>query len=163
MDEAIDFLRRHQPMPPDEAIDDTLIAEYEAARQVLLSETDERVVPLVLGSFGPGFGHGVFQMMDEVVRRYPPALVVPALDEALANPSPGRWWVLQMALDFPDRRLAPHYKRLLASDHRDERFFAAADLEDVYNPAEDEDAVRAALRTERDPEIVDVLKNILAE
>lgn len=161
IEEVLSFLRKHQPMPDDGAITNALIRKYDEIRVFLLDHYDERVVPLLLGSFGSGMGFGIYQLMDEVVRKYPADIVIPALDKELGKDSPGCWWCLQMALDFSDRSLAHHFKRLLFSQSRDERFFAAANLEQIYG-SDDRDVVEKAFMAESDAEVKEILYRLLS-
>jgi len=85
-----------------------------------LDNYEEKVIPLLLVHLVRS-SYGVFQLMDEIFRKYPSDIVVSALNEELSKIHRAVW-CLQIALDFPDRRLAHHYKKLVLSKIRDERF-----------------------------------------
>ncbi len=63
-DDALDFLRRHQPMPDDEVLTEDLIQQYDEVRQHFIDSPDQRCIPLFLGSFGDGDGFGVYQLVN---------------------------------------------------------------------------------------------------
>lgn len=157
-DEALDFLARHQPMPDDKSLTQDLIDRYDEVRRHFLAHDDVRSVPLFLNSFGEGTGWGVYQLVEDVLRRYPREAVVRSLADSLASPHAGvRGWSLQIAMEYPDRSLAPHFKRLLSSDRPDERLWAAYNLEGVYSPKEDAELLMEASGSETDPEVIEIL------
>ena len=156
--EALDFLARHQPMPDDEDLTQDLIDRYDGVRKHFLTHVDVRSVPLFLSSFGEGTGWGVYQLVEDVLRRYPREFVVEALNQTLGSPHAGvRGWSLQIAMEYPDRSLSGHFKRLLFSDRPDERLWAAYNLEGVYSPEEDAEVLKEAAGSEDDPEVREVL------
>lgn len=53
-DEALDFLRQHQPMPPDREFTDEVIRNYEEVRRFFLKHPYSECIPLFLNSFGEG-------------------------------------------------------------------------------------------------------------
>ena len=66
-DEALYFLKSHQPMPGDENLSSELIGVYEEVRVFFKNNPDNRCIPLFLNSFGGKVGYGVYQMVDEVM------------------------------------------------------------------------------------------------
>jgi len=159
-EEALDFLERHQPMPPDEQLTEALIGEYDEAWRALKDSDDPRVADLLLNSFGEGDGWGVYQLVDEALRSLPRQSVVEALDRSLASPFRSvRAWSMDMALDFPDTRLIPRALTLLSSDDRDQRVFAAYYLSGFETHEEGTvEVLRDALHRESDDEIRSVLQ-----
>jgi hypothetical protein len=63
IDEAITFLKNHQPMPSDVDLDKETINGYDEARKVFLFNRAPECVPLFLNSFGEGDGFGVYDEM----------------------------------------------------------------------------------------------------
>jgi hypothetical protein len=161
LDEALAFLAQHQPMPPDKALSEDLMKRYEEVRRFFLQYPDTRCVGLFLGSFGDGGGHGVYQVVEDVIALHPKEIVIRALDTTLASPHKGvRYWSLQIALSYPDRTLARHFLRLLSSTDPDERQWAASNLEAVAS-VEDESLVRKALASESNDEVRQILAGVL--
>ncbi len=129
--EALRFLERHQPMPPDSDLTEEVMQQYDAARKALESEPDDRAVPLLLNSFGDGDLSGIYQMVATTLRIYDRELVVGSLEEALESPIPSvRAWCTEIALEYPDRRLVPAMLANVESEDPTTRFFAAAFLID---------------------------------
>jgi hypothetical protein len=163
VEEALKFLAQHQPMPSDANLTQELMDRYDEVRRYFLTHEDARCVPLFLGSFGDGSGWGVYQLVENVLRRYPSSVVVPALGEALNSSYRGvRNWSLEIAMSFPDRSLVPHFARMLFSKDYEERLLAADNVRQVYRP-EDREVVLLALATESDPEIQEILKSLIAQ
>jgi HEAT repeat protein len=161
-DEAIDFLEQHQPMPADESISETLIGEFDEARQALERDPDPRGLRLLLGAFGEGSGFGVYQLVDDTLRAYPRDDVVAALRGALTSSVPSvRSWSMEMALDYPDHRLLPAALALLSDVDRDTRYFAASYVADL-RPTEGRilDRLREVATREDDEEIRSVLREV---
>jgi HEAT repeat protein len=105
-DEALDFLRSHQPMPDDEALSEELIRRYDEVRRHFIDYPDARCIPLFLNSFGEGDGFGVYQLVEDVLTRFPSQEVIPHLLTALSNSSRSvRYWVAEIAASFPDEQL----------------------------------------------------------
>ena len=158
-EEALRFLARHQPLPPENELDEQTIATYDEVRKHFLDVYDERCVDLFLGSFGEGMGLGVYQLVDEVLRKYPHDLVVLSLDRHLCSSHSGvRFWCLQVATIFPDYTLRPHFKRLVLSGDVDESLFAAQNIA-LTAREEDRGFVQALLRRDLDPEVRQILKD----
>ena len=70
-EEALEFLERHQPMPPDEQLTEALIGKYDEAWRAVKDSDDPRVAGLLLNSFGEGDGWGVYSLVDEALRSLP--------------------------------------------------------------------------------------------
>jgi HEAT repeat protein len=160
-DEALAFLRDHQPMPCDRHLGVELIQQYDQVREYFLEHHDERCVPLFLNSFGEGSGLGVYPMVEDIVRAYPPSTVVPHLATALASEHEGtRYWCAQIAALFPTPALIQPLAALLADESPDTRFAAVTALERI----EHEKVVpilRDALTKERDDEIRGLILEVL--
>jgi hypothetical protein len=160
-EEAIAFLERHQPMPPDGQLTEELIGTYDDAWRALARSNDPRAAQLLLNSFGDGDGWGVYQLVDETLRSLPRQQVVEALSRSLESPFRSvRSWSMEMAMDFPDRRLVPKAVALLARGDLDERMFAAYFLSDIEShDGPTVAAMRHAIEREDDGEIQSVLRD----
>jgi HEAT repeat protein len=159
--EAIDFLRAHQPMPPDTDLTDELIGRYNEARQVLRDHPDDLAIPLLLNSFGDGNGFGVYQLVDDTLRAYDRDRVVETLERSLRSAlSSVRLWSIDIALEYPDARLIPPVVDLLSSADRDIRYFAVQYLINLeIGPTDVGAALLAALQVEQDEEIRAILSS----
>ena len=123
--EALRFLRSHQPMPADRDLTPEVIQHYESVRRFFLENDDARCVPLFLNSFGDGSGLGVYQLVEDVIKAYSASDVVPHLAVALASNCPGvRYWCAQIAAIFPTPDLIPQLAALLDDESSDTRFAA---------------------------------------
>jgi hypothetical protein len=158
-EEAVEFLRMHQPMPPEEELSEDLITRFDEARRALEREPDPRGLPLLLNSLGEGSGLGVYQLLDNTLRAYDADAVVQALVVSLGSSLPSvRSWSMEFALDYPDPRLVLAAIALLRSDDPDARYFAAAFLvEDWVTDPVAQEALRDAALHEDDPGIREVL------
>ena len=160
--EVLDFLGRNQPLPPDSEIDQETIDAFDESRRFLMANPVPEGLWLLLGAFGDGDGFGVYPGVVDAVRSYPRDDVVAALDARLASGHIGvRRWCLQIAMEYPDPKLKRHFLRSLESPDLDERTWAASNLELNYQ-AEDEAAIRAALDSEPDSEIREILKGMIS-
>ena len=135
--EALAFLRAHQPMPPDDALEDSLIDQFDAVRRYLIAHPDPACIPLLLGAFGDGMGFGVYQVCDDVLRPFSSEQLAPHLAVALASTRPAtRWWAAHWAAEFPHPSLLWPIRRLLlarAPEDEDARGFLIDALESLSN------------------------------
>jgi hypothetical protein len=156
-DEALAFLQAHQPMPADSDLSEGLIAEYDEVRRYFQSHPDDRAPALLLNSFGEGSGFGVYQLVADALRAHDREIVIDALIQSFQSDTPSvRSWSLEIALEYADARLDPYVQALLASDSRDDRYFAAAYLvdRDVAVPSS---SLAAAQSGDMDEELAAVL------
>ena len=134
---ALAFLRAHQPMPPDDALEDSLIEQFDTVRKYLIAHPDPACIPLLLGAFGDGMGFGVYQVCDDVLRHFSTAQLAPHLALALASDrSSTRWWAAHWAMEFPHPSLFPELRRLLlmrAPEDEDARGFLIDAVESLAN------------------------------
>ncbi|MGC1273738.1 MAG: HEAT repeat domain-containing protein [Planctomycetaceae bacterium] len=166
-DEALAFLAAHQPMPNCPAspgnseLTDELCDRYVDALDRLFDVPDTRCVPLLLGSFPDRTGVGMYNRVEDVLTRFPAAVVVPHLEASLRSDRAGvRYWSAQIAASFPDPRLIEPLAELLHEGDRDIRFFTVAALAEI-----DSEQVRPLLermsRTETDDEVRTVIEDAL--
>jgi len=162
--DAICFLKAHQPLPPDEDLPEAVIRQYNEVREFFLQNPDEESIPLLLNSFGDGIGHGVYQLVDEVFRKYRKEVVLPHLLPALESEHRGvRWWCAQIAVDFPHPDLmAPLANLLEQLDDFDMRFAAVSALEEIEDPRATA-VLREALDREPEEEIRELIEGILSQ
>lgn len=161
-DEALAFLKSNQPMPADKAGPPEIFRRYDEVREHFLSTSDDRCVPLFLGSFGEGSGFGIYQLVEDVLRRYPRKLVVDALRQHLGSKHQGvRNWCLLLGVEYADRSLVPFFARSLRSDDPEERLWAAHCMQQVYVESEDRADVEACLAEEPNEDITALLEEML--
>ena len=159
-DEVLQFLRDHQPLPPEDRIAEETIGRLDEVIAHFEANPDEQCVPLLLGALGAGTGLGTYHYVVNVVRTYPPEVVVPALDLALGrDDADTRVWALQAALGLRASRLPPHFRRSVDADDSSERYFAAANLRDTAT-RDDLGRVKAAIAEEDDADVREVLREV---
>lgn len=117
--ECIEYLKRNQPMPPDDEWDE----ECEKLDEVLEFITNSPVLealPLLLNVFGEGSGFGVYQLVEFAIRKYRAKDVIPQLMQTLTSPSKSIvYWNAQIAASFPDVRLIEPLSVLVRSEDED--------------------------------------------
>lgn len=119
-DEALYFLKSHQPMPGDENLSSELIGVYEEVRVFLKNNPDNRCIPLFLNSFGGKAGYGVYQMVDEVICMYDKDIVLPYIMDAIQVDNVNiQYHAIEFAADFPDKRLYPLLSKSLNNADED--------------------------------------------
>jgi HEAT repeat protein len=117
---ALDFLRRHQPLPDDDVLDEETIGKFDDVRKYFREHPDPRCVPLLLGSFGDGDGFGVYQIVDDALRRQPREIVIQGLKEALRSEHRSvRYWCAHLSVVFSDERLIQELADLLKEEDFD--------------------------------------------
>jgi len=150
-------------MPPDHLLDEATIRTYDEVRRHFIQVIDDRVIPLFLNSFGDGSGFGVYQLVPEILARYPADKVVSGLMGSLMSPSCGvRDWSLEIANSYPDRRLLPGVLPALRAKSVSERTWAAEFIKEVPLTSDEKNTVAAALVIESDHEVRHRLKAALA-
>jgi hypothetical protein len=158
-EQALEFLRQHQPLASTGTVDEAVLGLFDEVRQFFLDHPDARCVPLLLNSFGEGDGHGIYQLVEDTIARFPASVVVPALRSSLRNTSGSvRYWSAQIAANFPVTDLAKPLIDLLHSGSVDERIAAVTALEAIGG-----EEVGAALRLALDSGAPDEVKNFIRE
>lgn len=151
---ALDFLRRHQPLPDDAHLDDTLIQEFEAVRHHFTEVRDRRCVGLLLNSFGKGSGFGTYQLVEDALRFQDHEAVAEELPSAIRSSRGGvRGWSVEIAADYVTRPVVEAVKDVWSDLDSDRRFWAAVVLRRGFSAEEDGDFLRRALAREDDADV----------
>ena len=130
IDDALRFLRDHQPMPPTDGMPEELVQRFDEARKFFIESPDVRCVSLLLNSFGEGDAHGVYQLVEEAILAFPDEVVVLALANSLRNPTGSvRYWSAQIAANYRSQELVEPLIELLTWGNLDERVAAVTALE----------------------------------
>lgn len=153
IDDALQFLRDHQPLPPTDEMPDALIQRFEEVRKFFVVNPDARCVGLLLNSFGEGDGFGVYQLVEDVIRAFPDGVVVPALAVSLCSAIGAvRYWSAQIAANHPSPELAEPLIELLRHGDLDERVAAVTALETLGTPRA-RLAMEKALSSDIEPQV----------
>jgi HEAT repeat protein len=159
IDEALQFLRDHQPLPPTERMSDDFIRLFDEVRKFFIANPDERCVGLLLNCFGEGDAHGVYQLVEDTILTFPAEVVVPALVGSLRNPAGSvRYWSAQIAANYPHQELAEPLIDLLKQGNLDERVAAVTALEVIGTPQ-----VRGAMKNALGADIESEVKTMIRE
>jgi len=160
-DEAIAFLKQHQPMPSERDVTDADVDRYDQARRYFMEHPDEEAIPLLLNSFGEG-GRGVNQLIEDAIVRHDQELVIPEIARALASSHETvRYWNAQIAALFPDVRLVAPLAKVLSQDSHDLKYAAVTALERIGSE-EAFAALTIARNNERDGEIRELIDEVLS-
>ena len=162
-DEALTFLRKHQPMPPTVSMPESLAQTYESVRCFFLLHPTKECIPLLLNSFGEGDCFGIYQLVGDVIRQFAPDDVLPHLVQALTSESSFlHYWNAQIATHFPSGALIAPLAGLLSDAEPDIRYAAITALEQIGSRE-----VIAILEShkakEADPEIRELIEEVLSE
>src|SRR5947209_5545820 len=88
-EQAIEFLRRHQPLPLDSRMSQELIDEWFAVLEYLRDHPKPAAVPLLLGAVSDVASYG-YTVLAEVLDLHPREAVSAALLEAMGSADEGR-------------------------------------------------------------------------
>lgn len=162
-DEALSFLRQHQPMPSDEYLTRELIGKYDEVRKYFLQSPDKECIPLFLNSFGNGSGFGVYQVVEDVMWKFQKEDVIPHLIKGLSSEHRGvRSWNAEIAANFPDPQLIPWLHKILLEDDIDIRYasiIALGQIDDKRVYA----ILKEALGREKEEDLKRLLRDVLAK
>ena len=131
-DEAICFLREHQPMPDDGSLTQELIDKYDEARVFFIENPDEEALPLFLNSYGLGDGWGVYQLVEDFFYKLDRDNVILEIKKTLEDTSikeSVRYWVTQVSAAFSDVKLKKGLEISLSSENEDIREAAQLSLD----------------------------------
>jgi hypothetical protein len=156
---ALEFLRKHQPLPADDALERRDIEELDAVRRYLMKSPVVEALDLLLGVFGEGSGFGVYQHIEDAVAAYDRADVVPALCKKLESGGRSvRYWCAQIASGYGDDRLVDPLRVNLAPNDYDLRYAAITALENIGTAR-----AKATLRSWLPNETVEELRGVIRE
>ncbi len=157
-DEALAFLRQHQPLPPTEDMGADLLDRFEEVRRHFVDAPDERAIPLLLGAVSQGDGHGVFQRVEDCLQQHPTHVVVPHLAAVLQEGRPeARYWAATFATAFPHADLIGPLGELVRTGDRECRTAAIMALD--LNDSEEAQALVSQLAA-ADPEVAALLAEL---
>ena len=161
IDEAMDFLRQHQPMPATDLVSDELASRYDKALDCLSGAGEPSCIPMLLNSFGDGDLFGVYTRVEGVICQFDEIEVVDHLNAALASRSDSvKYWSLQIASNFPNEILIPNLLRLARSNSLDIRTAAITTMGSI--PSKEIDSFLLSARdTESDEDLNEILADII--
>ena len=161
--DAIRFLQEHSQISADAP--QAVIDQLDVVRRHLSEHPDARCIPHVLGVFGDHMGWGIFQLFDDVLRRYTPEQFVPHLTAALSEHRGTRWWAAHWAMAWPRPELMPALLRVLESPEDDDaHYFCLSAVGDIYATTCDAKAcayLRERAERETAPERRELLDELL--
>ncbi|MCT7942917.1 hypothetical protein [Shewanella holmiensis] len=168
--EALEFLKKHQPLPTDEQISANEIDTFNKVMNYFIDNPDERCIPLMMNAFGDEDGFGVYQLCDDVFNKYEPSKVMPHIKLALTSEYYGvRYWASQWAMDINDIGLFPELKLMLQNPIDEEaHYYCVAALMDIWNKipeTEVSDTIIHFGSLSTNPDILELIeehKNVLA-
>jgi hypothetical protein len=103
-------------MPPDEELTEEQLEIYDNARVFFEEQkhSNRLCIPLFLNSFGCRNGFGVYQLVEDVILRFPAEDVLEHLAAALSNEKGYvQYWAVQIASSYPNVQLLPPLESLL--------------------------------------------------
>lgn len=158
---AIQFLKKHQPLPEDKYLSRELIEEYDVVRKYFLQHPDAECIPLFLNSFGEIDGLGVYQLVEDVIVNFSKKEVLPHLQQSLKSDKKGiKYWNAQIASSFPDKSLIGPLKKILNEDDSDLKFASITALASI-NAETVLDILEEAFNKEKDEDILEFLQEVL--
>lgn len=160
-EEALYFLRRHQPMPKDESLSEELINQYDEVRKFFLHNKNKDCIPLFLNSFGYIEGLGVYQLVEDVILQFSSDEVVPHLKETLDSKEYSiRYWSVQISANYPSTELLPLLNKILDEDDFDIKYNALTAI-GQYGLELSKSLLTDYLQKESDEELREIAKSIL--
>ncbi|CVK17238.1 hypothetical protein Ga0061079_1293 [Apibacter mensalis] len=160
-EEALNFLKEHQPMPKDEDLSEELIRKYDEVRQFFLQNSNKECVPLFLNSFGYIDGLGVYQLVEDVILQFSSEDVVPYLKIALDSKEYSvRYWNVQIAANYLSSELLPLLNKILREDDFDIKYNALTAI-GQYNIVLSKPILEQYLHEEDNEELREIANNIL--
>ena len=132
VNKALLWLSEHQPLPDDLKLTQEVAESYDKIRKFFLYNPDSRCIPLFLNSFGGRNGWGVYQLIEDVLRKYQPQEVLPHLVEGFKSSNLYvRHWSAEIAASFPDPCLVGPLSTLLADKDYDVKAAAIIALQQI--------------------------------
>jgi len=160
-EEALQFLRSHQPLPPTREISEQLLKQFDEVRKYFAEHPDNSSVPLLLNSFGEGDGHGIYQLVEDTILAYPENIVVPALLDGLRSPHCSvREWCAEIAVNYARPEFVTPLLGILQSGSVDGRMASVNALEIIQTP-EARRGLENALETDIEDEVREAIREAL--
>lgn len=157
-DQALAFLRQHQPLPPTEGMGADLLDRFEEVRRHFVDAPDERAIPLLLGALSQGDGHGVFQRVEDCLQQHPVHVVALHLAAVLREGRPeSQYWAATFAMGCPHEDLIRPLGELVRTGDRECRTAAIMAL-DLHDSEEAQAMVSQLAAT--DPEVAALLAEL---
>ena len=158
-EEALDFLRRHQPLP--DTADVWLLDQLRAAILTFHNNPDPACIPLLLHAFGLFDDIHIYQALNDAMKQHKHEDVVPHLVHALGSQHQFvRFTAAGVAACFPDEDLIESLEPLLSDGQPVIRLAAVAALEKIGGPE-----VRRLFKTrlifENDPDVTEALESFI--
>ncbi len=162
-EDALSFLKEHQPMPNDRNLDEGLISRYDEVIKYFLDNPDEECLPLFLSSFGEYDGMGVYQLVEDVILRFQHDVVVKYLLEALKSKYNGvKYWCVQICESFPDEKLINPLVGLLNDSNEDIKIAVITSLVQIQDDKVFS-ILKNQLNVERNDEVKDFLIDVIED
>lgn len=160
-EDALEFLRAHQPLPATGEISDEILSSFDAVVRHFTCVVDDRSVGLLLNSFGEGDGHGVYVTVEDALKVQDPDIVRAELIKSLKSLDGAvRYWSAQIAASFPDDSLASPLAEILAEGTIDEKIAAATALVCIGTSTA-LDALSEVLKVETDSRVRELIKEVV--
>ncbi len=162
VDDALQFLRNYTVMT--DAQKSSCAQLYDDVRKFFCDHPDEACIPLFLHSFGntKKCAFGVYQLVEDLMIRFPATKVVPQLRIALQIRNRDiLYWSAQIAVNFPDPSLVEELAALVENEDSDIRFASITAVEQIGGDRVTA-ILRKALAVERDAENRNILKDALS-
>jgi len=160
-DDALTFLKTHQPLPPDDALNEATLERFDEIRKYFRDNPDPECVQLFLNAFGDGSGFGVYQLVGKTLVEQDRERVVRELIYALQSPRRSiQNWASEIAALFPDERLLEPLGVLLRDGDFDLKYAVLTALEQIAGDARDV-LLRKFIDEEEDAELINVARGII--
>jgi hypothetical protein len=121
---ALLFLKQHQPLPSDSEMSENLISEFDDVRKFFIEHPCDEAIPLFLRCFGDGDGFGVYQLVEDVFYKIKLNTIKSFIKEALEDyslPNSCKYWTIQISTAFPDNSYRKSLITALSSSNEDIR------------------------------------------
>jgi len=150
----LDFLKKNQPMLPDEELTEETLKIYDDARVYFQQNPNKACIPLFLNSFGERDGLGVYQLVEEVFYDFSIEDMKEHLINALSNKKGSiQYWCSRIASHFPCVEFIAHLEKLLYEGNFDIKC-AVLDSLSLFDFHEARNAVSNFLKIEKDINII---------
>lgn len=160
---ALAFLRQHQPLPPDDQLTEELIAQYRQSLDYCRASLDVECVPLLLNAFGAGSGWGNYQVTDDILWEFAPVDVLPHLLQSLQSEHKSvRFWSAEIAAVFPFPALIAPLQKMLTEEDEDSRSVAVRALAFIDDPQVDA-LLKDRLQQEQIEHTHELIEQVLAQ